>query len=161
MEATLRELMTLKPDDLSPLYRLAKVQEDHGLVDAAEDTLLQARRQEPDAAEPYAALSASYSRRASARRSPSDQPVPPPAGESGVYRIGRGINPPTKVADVRPIYPPEALAARVQGVVIIEVVINELGRVTTPRVQRSIPLLDEAALDAVRLPSAASPTARQ
>jgi protein TonB len=35
-------------------------------------------------------------------------------------------------------------------VVVIEVVVNEFGNVTQPRILRSIPLLDEAALEAVR-----------
>lgn len=133
MEATLRELIALKPDDLSPLYRLAAVQEDHGLVDAAEDTLQQARRQQPDATESYSALAGFYSRRAAATRRPADTYFPP-----------------RKFVDVRPAYPPEALAAGVQGLVIIEATINEVGDVTNPRVLRSIPQLDQAALDAVR-----------
>jgi protein TonB len=38
----------------------------------------------------------------------------------------------------------------VQGVVILEAVIDETGRVTNVRVLRSIPLLDQAATQAVR-----------
>jgi protein TonB len=55
-----------------------------------------------------------------------------------------------KTLDVPPIYPPEAQAARVQGIVIAEIRIGEDGRVADARVLRSIPLLDTAALDAVR-----------
>jgi protein TonB len=126
------------------MYRLAKVQEDHGLVDSAEDTLLQTRRQQPDAVEPYALLSAFYGRQAAARRRV------PERNDGGPYRVGGDLRPPSKVMDVKPVYPPEALAQRVQGVVILEVVVNEFGRVTQPKVLRSIPLLDEAALEAVR-----------
>jgi protein TonB len=39
---------------------------------------------------------------------------------------------------------------RVEGIVIIEAIIDSDGRVATARVQRSSPLLDEAALEAVR-----------
>ena len=65
-------------------------------------------------------------------------------------RVGGNIKQPTKTKDVRPVYPPIAQSARVQGVVIIEAVIGPNGRVTDARVLRSIPLLDAAALDAVR-----------
>ena len=49
-----------------------------------------------------------------------------------------------------PIYPPIAQSARVQGVVIIEATIGPDGRVKDAKVLRSIPLLDQAALDAVK-----------
>jgi len=58
--------------------------------------------------------------------------------------------PPTKVKDVPPVYPPIAQSARVQGVVIIETVIGADGRVQGARILRSVPLLDQAALDAVK-----------
>jgi protein TonB len=51
---------------------------------------------------------------------------------------------------VNPWYPPEAQAARIQGVVILEAVIGVDGRVTDARILRSIPALDQAAVDAVR-----------
>jgi TonB family protein len=68
----------------------------------------------------------------------------------GITRVGSGIQPPRKVVDVRAVYPQEALDANVQGVVIIEVVIGTDGKVTQARVLRSIPMLDQAALDAVK-----------
>jgi protein TonB len=51
---------------------------------------------------------------------------------------------------VNPVYPPIAQSARVQGVVIIEATIGTDGKVKDARVLRSVPLLDQAALDAVR-----------
>jgi protein TonB len=51
---------------------------------------------------------------------------------------------------VDPVYPPTARAASVQGVVILEIVVGEDGAVADARVLRSIPLLDQAALDAAR-----------
>jgi TonB family protein len=57
---------------------------------------------------------------------------------------------PRKTRDVAPVYPKEALAARLQGVVILEVVIDCSGRVVDARVVRSVPGLNDAALDAVR-----------
>jgi protein TonB len=66
-------------------------------------------------------------------------------------RVGGNIPPPTKTNNVSPDYPEIAKVARVQGVVILETTIDEQGRVANARVLRSIPLLDQAALDAVRL----------
>ena len=65
-------------------------------------------------------------------------------------RVGSGdIRTPTKLKDVKPVYPPIAQSARVQGAVQIDAVIDEAGHVVNARVIRSIPLLDGAALDAV------------
>lgn len=78
-------------------------------------------------------------------------PAPtPPRTDDGAIRVGGAIGPPAKTKDVRPVYPPEAKAQNVQGVVIVEIRIDEEGRVSDARVLRSIPLLDQAALDAVR-----------
>jgi hypothetical protein len=67
-ETALREIIDLTPNDLTPVYRLSKFQEDQGLLDAAEETLLGARHQHPDAVEAYMMLAEFYSRRASAPR---------------------------------------------------------------------------------------------
>jgi TonB family protein len=64
-------------------------------------------------------------------------------------RVGGNIKPPTKVKDVRPVYPPAAQVDGVHGVVIIEATIDSYGRVRNAKVLRSIPALDQAALDAV------------
>jgi len=64
--------------------------------------------------------------------------------------VGGNIKPPQQIKRVNPTYPAIAQSARVQGVVIIEATIGQSGKVTDARVLRSIPLLDQAALDAVR-----------
>jgi protein TonB len=48
------------------------------------------------------------------------------------------------------VYPPIAASAKVSGVVIVEATIGSDGRVNEVRVLRSIPLLDQAAMEAVR-----------
>lgn len=68
----------------------------------------------------------------------------------GAIRVGGHVKPPAKITDVRPIYPNEARAAGIQGVVILEVRIEGDGRVSQARIMRSIPALDAAAVDAVR-----------
>jgi protein TonB len=65
-------------------------------------------------------------------------------------RVGGNIRTPTKTRDVRPLYPPEAQAAGITGVVILEATIDVDGRVSDAKVLRSIPQLDDAALTAVR-----------
>jgi TonB family protein len=79
-------------------------------------------------------------------------PPPPPPLPDGLtpVRIGGHIKPPVKVRDVKPVYPPVALESRVQGVVIIEIVVDTAGFVSDGKILRGQPLLDEAALDAVR-----------
>jgi TonB family protein len=69
---------------------------------------------------------------------------------SRAYRVGGNLRPPKKLKDVPPVYPAIAQAARVQGVVILEATIDESGNVSDTRVLRSIPLLDQAAIDAVK-----------
>jgi protein TonB len=78
--------------------------------------------------------------------------VTPPSdtGPTGPIRVGGNIRTPTKTHSAAPIYPPTAREAGVQGVIILEVVIGVDGAVSNARVLRSIPLLDQAALDAVR-----------
>jgi protein TonB len=78
--------------------------------------------------------------------------APPPASRApaDVLRVGGNIRPPQKIVNVPPVYPQEAQDARVQGVVIIEAKIDADGSVAEAWVLRSIPLLDQAALDAVK-----------
>jgi protein TonB len=87
-------------------------------------------------------------RAATAGRSRRDTPVDEPVERA--VRVGGQIKPPTKIRNVQPIYPQIAQSARVQGIVVIEATIDPSGKVTEARVLRSIPLLDQAALDAVR-----------
>ena len=65
-------------------------------------------------------------------------------------RIGGNIRAPRKIKDAKPVYPAIARSAGVSGAVTIEATIGPDGKVTDAKVVRSIPLLDQAALDAVR-----------
>ena len=65
-------------------------------------------------------------------------------------RVGGKIRPPTKVKDVKPVYPDAARSGRVQGMVIVEATIGANGKVIDAKVLRSVPMLDQAALDAVK-----------
>lgn len=68
----------------------------------------------------------------------------------GVARVGGPIKQPVKIADVKPVLPDAAARAGVRGTVLIEITIDVDGKVVDGRVLRSIPLLDAAALEAVR-----------
>lgn len=59
-------------------------------------------------------------------------------------------NVPARRAEKAPVYPKKAKSARVQGTVVLEVTVDREGNVTDARIVRSVPLLDQAALDAVR-----------
>jgi len=74
----------------------------------------------------------------------------PGGGGSAPLPVGGNISSPLKLHDVAPVYPELARRARVQGVVIIRCVIDTDGRVAEAEVLRSVPLLDAAALEAVR-----------
>jgi TonB family protein len=69
---------------------------------------------------------------------------------SRAYRVGNGMRPPKKIKDTPPEYPAIARESRVQGVVILEARIDERGMVSDVRPLRSIPLLDQAAIESVR-----------
>ena len=71
-------------------------------------------------------------------------------GAGQPVRVGGAVKAPTQISKVQPVYPPIALSSRVSGVVILEALIGVDGRVSDAKVLRSIPLLDQAALDAVR-----------
>ncbi|HSL21465.1 MAG TPA: energy transducer TonB [Vicinamibacterales bacterium] len=73
-----------------------------------------------------------------------------PSDPRGAIRVGGGVRPPAKIVDARPVVPEQVLRAGIKGVVILEVTIDTEGAVKDARVLRSIPLLDQAALDAVR-----------
>ena len=81
---------------------------------------------------------------------PVEPAPPPPVKPPDPVRVGGNIRAPERLQYVAPVYPPIAQTARVQGVVIIEATIGVDGRVTNARLLRSVPLLDEAALAAVR-----------
>jgi protein TonB len=79
-------------------------------------------------------------------------PAPPqrPAAAPAPVRVHVGVQAPRKLIDVAPVYPPIAQQARVEGTVILEATIDPSGRVIAARVLKSIPLLNEAAIAAVK-----------
>ena len=81
---------------------------------------------------------------------PSPPPVPEPKRAAQVFRVGQGVREPRRIAGAAPEYPPLARSARVEGVVILEAVIDAQGTIDRVKVLKSVPLLDGAAVAAVK-----------
>lgn len=64
--------------------------------------------------------------------------------------VGGAIAAPARLSEVRPIYPAVAREARVTGTVKLLIVIGPTGNVERATVVESVPMLDDAALRAVR-----------
>jgi periplasmic protein TonB len=64
-------------------------------------------------------------------------------------RVGGAIQPPRKIRNAVPIYPPAARAAKIGGIVIVDATIAKSGIVKNATILRGHPLLNQAALDAV------------
>jgi protein TonB len=69
---------------------------------------------------------------------------------TGPVRVGPDIKPPERLKHVEPVYPAMAKTAKVQGLVMIDATIGKDGKVTQAKVVQGVPLLDEAALAAVK-----------
>ena len=80
---------------------------------------------------------------------PPPPPSPTPQPRAPV-RAGGQIQPPSLIKRVPPVYPPLAVSAGIQGVVILEATVGQDGKVQEVSVLRSVGLLDRAAMDAVR-----------
>ena len=90
-----------------------------------------------DAKQPYTANDAFFFR---SDESPPAEPAANPVTPS----------PLTKIRDVPPVYPQQAIEQRVEGVVVLELAVAPDGKVTDVRVIESVPGLDGAATDAAR-----------
>jgi len=69
---------------------------------------------------------------------------------AGPLRPGGDLKAPRKLREVTPVYPELARQARVQGVVVLECVIDPSGHVAEVKVLQGHPLLESAAVNAVR-----------
>jgi TonB family protein len=153
-ESVLRELIALVPTDPRFTFELATLQESQGFTDAAEETLLSTRQRHSADIEVYKRLAQFYARRvttltASVReQTAAELPNPGQPDRDGVYHVGANLPPPRR--EGVPVYPDEAQAAGIKGGVQAEIVIDHEGIVRDARIVKSIPLLDEAALRAVR-----------
>jgi periplasmic protein TonB len=76
-------------------------------------------------------------------------PPPPPPARVEPVRVGGEVSAPRLVHRVEPEYPPIAVSAMIEGMVILEATVDHTGAVRDARVLRSHGILDEAAVHAV------------
>jgi TonB family protein len=91
---------------------------------------------------------------------PPPGPPPTPGHESApkvtftyadvAYQTLNGTTPPARLNDVRPVHPPMAKWNGVGGTVVVDVTVDEDGRVADIRLRESVPMLDQSAIDAIR-----------
>ncbi|MGA8810160.1 MAG: TonB family protein [Thermoanaerobaculia bacterium] len=83
-----------------------------------------------------------------------DKPAPPPAPETkdeGPLRVGGDVKAPVATARVKPDYTDAARKAHINGVVIVEAIVNKQGEVEQVKVLKGLPMgLSEQAVEAVK-----------
>jgi periplasmic protein TonB len=77
----------------------------------------------------------------------SKAPEPAPAKR---IRLAQRVVEVNLIHDVAPTYPPEAGRARIEGAVVLWAVIGKDGSVQDVRVESGLPILAQAAIDAVK-----------
>ncbi len=70
-------------------------------------------------------------------------------GGMGRDPVGDYDRPPRLLKVTKPLYPPEAFTKKIEGTVVVEILIDETGHVASARIVRSVPLLDDAARQVV------------
>jgi TonB family protein len=132
-------------DETERLYQSALAAQDRESVDAAVVMKVYAqflREQGRDA------QAGDFDARAAAIRNGNAGTVPAPPEDA--YRVGNGVSAPSVLRKTEPEYSEEARVARLQGSVVMSVIIGADGLVQEPRVVRGLGLgLDENAIEAV------------
>ena len=81
---------------------------------------------------------------------PDEAPPPPPPEEDEVFEFFAVSEKPVMLQQAKPDYPDLARKAQIEGVVVVTVTIGKTGEVENAVIFKSIPMLDEAALEAAR-----------
>lgn len=77
--------------------------------------------------------------------------APPGYSRSNAVAVGGGVTPPVKIYSPRPLYTEDARRAGIEGVVILETVVDEEGNVRDVKVLKGLPHgLDQSAIDTVK-----------
>jgi len=138
-EAQLAARAAQQPQSVGPLLDLAKFYADQGLLRQAQATLTRA-----------IAVLDQQLRVQGLAPVVAPQPTPQPILTTPL-RVGGDIKQPKQIKRVEPLYPDDAKAAGITGMVILEVLLDTEGRVKQAAVLRhATPSLDQAALSAVQ-----------
>ena len=143
VETQLLTRISQQPAEMTNYLELAKYYRNQRRFDEAEQLLLRALdllRDERRTGQVQSPTSMVPMRPAITGYDPSQAPV----------RVGGSIREPKKIRDVKPAYPADAQAAGVTGIVILEAIIDRDGYVRDAKVLRSVSMLDQAAVEAVR-----------
>jgi protein TonB len=76
--------------------------------------------------------------------------LPPPKAAPTRVRVGGSVQQAMLINQIRPVYPPLARQARIQGTVRLQAIIDKSGNVVQLEILQGHPLLVQSALDAVR-----------
>ncbi len=88
--------------------------------------------------------------RALAIRKQTESPIFAQAPRSEVHKMGSGVEKPSLISKVEPVYTDEARAAHYQGTVVLSIEIHPDGKAHNLRIVRGLGLgLNEQAMDAV------------
>lgn len=78
-------------------------------------------------------------------------PPPPPISPTTPVSVDTpGLTAPARISSQEPAYTQEAIDAKVEGVIVLRCVITVAGSVTGCKVIKSLPFLENAALEAVQ-----------
>ena len=77
-------------------------------------------------------------------------PPPPPPEPREPIRVSDGVQNSRLIHKINPVYPELAKRARVSGIVLLQVTVDERGLVAGIKLIRGHPLLNQSAIDAVR-----------
>jgi len=77
-------------------------------------------------------------------------PPPPPPKAKPPIRVGGNVQNSKLIQKIDPVYPELAKRARVAGIVLLQVTVDEQGSVQDVKLIRGHPLLNQSAIDAVR-----------
>ena len=149
-ETELLQRLSAQPSEIANYLELVKLYTNARRFDDAEQMLTQAmgvlRRARIAPIPPQAAAGVT----AGIVGIPQPAPGRDQTGLEAPVRVGGNVKEPKKIKNVRPVYPPDAQAAKVQGIVIIEAIISKDG-IRPRREDFAVdPVLDEAAITAVR-----------
>jgi protein TonB len=81
---------------------------------------------------------------------PPPRPSVPPPSATRRIQVSGGVSQGFLIQQVRPAYPALAIAARVQGPVVLNALISRSGTIENLRLVSGHPMLVQAAIDAVR-----------